>query len=137
MLPMFCAMCGLQYALPDDFQEHQRRHLEAAASYDKTMKQYQEAKSVVWSGRPKLEDPGTYLALNTLNLRMLGFTSIIGLDEVDLRAFQAGGGEVVPEVARGDGHDRGGLWITSDGRIFRYNANWRAGMADFSPYSPK
>jgi hypothetical protein len=139
MQTMQCPMCGLQYSsLPEDLKTHQEFHKNAAISYDKTIERYKGFSGPVrWRGRPEKEDIGTYLALNVLNLRMVGFESIIGLDEADLMAFQNGDGEVIPIIVSGDGHDRAGLWLTLDGRVFKYTANWRSGMADFSKYAPK
>ena len=130
---MQCPMCGLNYTLePEDPRTHRELHKNMAVSYDRTMKYYQKSfRPVPWSGRPSREDSGTYLALNTLNPRMIGVPTISGLEKVDLHKFQDNDGEIIPIVYGGDGHDRGGFWLTSDGRVFKYSANWRCGMASF------
>ena len=136
MQAMQCPMCGLQYSsAPKDLKTHQEIHKNAAISYDKIIQEYQGLPHPIrWFGRPEIEDIGTYLALNTLNPRMIGFETITGLDDTDLESFEAGDGEIVPVMVSGDGHDRAGLWLTSNGKVFKFTANWRAGMANFWLY---
>jgi hypothetical protein len=132
-------MCRFDYtSKSEDLKYHRKLHEKIAVSYDRTMKHYQKySRPVPWHGRPSTEDIGTYLALNTLNPRMIGFRMISSLEKVDLNKLQDNDGEIVPFVYGGDGHDRGGLWLTSDGRVFKYEANWRCGMANFRAHQQK
>lgn len=62
MQAMQCPMCGFQYSsASEDLKTHQEIHKNVASSYDKMMQKYQGLPHPIrWSGRPKIEDIGTY-----------------------------------------------------------------------------
>lgn len=127
-----CDICGLSYVanIAADRRFHETHHRRILESYDKTIEQYCQQQPLTWF-RPKVENYGVYQALNELNPRLLGF-SCTGLREADWQAIQQD--ESLLPIGRGDGdgHDRYGQWLSPDGRLYDYHANWRCGRIHFT-----
>jgi hypothetical protein len=138
-----CPVCGFGYVatIAKDRRDHERHHELSWNHYYRTQQRLSRMREVRWTGRAPVEIEGAYLAMNEANPRMKGFACHFDEDFTpkDWSMLQMGLGEVVPDLmevdycARGNGHNRSGIWYAPDGQAFGYSANWRAGCVSFWP----